>query len=152
MKHGNKLYSDTKDKLAFVGASAETGGQRSGLPFPNSVYLDEDGNSIVNTDILYNKEDYFPYISPGVNIIDGSFLKMRSAGISYTFNKGQLKSLPFGALSVGLFGNNLFLWTAEENKYVDPEVNSGGATNEQGFDFTAQPSVRNYGFNVRVTF
>lgn len=152
MKQGNKLYSRTKDILAFVGASAETGGPRFGQPFPNSVYLDANGNSVVNTDIFYNKQDYFPDLNPGVNVIDGSFVKMRSAGISYTFNKGQLKNLPFGALSVGLFGNNLFIWTAKENKYVDPEVNSGGATNEQGFDYTAQPSVRNYGFNVKVTF
>lgn len=152
VKQGNKLYSRTKDILGFVGVSEETGGQRYGLPFPNSVYLDENGNSIVNNDVFYNKQDYFSDLNPGVNVIDGSFVKMRSAGVSYTFNKGQLKSLPFSALSVGLFGNNLFIWTAKENKYVDPEVNSGGATNEQGFDYTAQPSVRNYGFNVKVTF
>jgi TonB-linked SusC/RagA family outer membrane protein len=152
MKHGNKLFSRTKDILAFVGVSAETGGQRTGVPFPNSVYLDDDGNSVVNTDVFYNKQDYYPDLNPGMNIIDGSFVKMRSAGISYSFNKSQLKTLPFSNLSVGLFGNNLFIWTAKENKYVDPEVNSGGATNEQGFDYTAQPSVRNYGFNVKVTF
>ncbi len=152
VKHGNKLYSRTKDILAFVGVSAETGGQRSGLPFPNSVYLDDNGNSVVNTNVFYNKQDYYPDLNPGMNVIDGSFVKMRSAGISYSFNKAQLKTLPFSTLSVGLFGNNLFVWTAKENKYVDPEVNSGGATNEQGFDFTAQPSVRNYGFNVKVTF
>ena len=152
MKQGNKLYSRTKDILAFVGVSEETGGPRFGQPFPNSVYLDGDGNSVVNTDIVYNKQDYYPDLNPGMNIIDGSFVKMRSAGISYSFDKSQLKTLPFSTLSLGLFGNNLFIWTAKENKYVDPEVNSGGATNEQGFDFTAQPSVRNYGFNVKVTF
>jgi TonB-linked SusC/RagA family outer membrane protein len=151
-KQGNKLFSRTKDILAFVGVSAETGGQRFGLPFPNSVYLDEQGNSVVNTDVFYNKQDYFPDLNPGVNIIDGSFVKMRSAGISYTFNKSQMKTLPFSALSIGLFGNNLFMWTAKENRYVDPEINSGGATNEQGLDYTAQPSVRNYGFNLKVTF
>jgi len=151
-KQGNKLYSRTKDILGFVGVSAETGGQRFGLPFPNSVYLDADGNSVVNNSVFYNKQDYFPDLNPGVNIIDGSFVKLRSAGISYSFNKEQLKSLPFSAVSLGVFGNNLFIWTAKENRYVDPEVNSGGATNEQGFDYTAQPSVRNYGFNLKVTF
>jgi len=151
-KQGNKLYSRTKDILAFVGVSAETGGQRFGLPFPNSVYLDANGNSVVNSSVFYNKQDYFPDLNPGVNVIDGSFVKLRNAGISYSFNKAQLKSLPFSAVSLGVFGNNLFIWTAKENRYVDPEVNSGGATNEQGFDYTAQPSVRNYGFNLKVTF
>jgi TonB-linked SusC/RagA family outer membrane protein len=152
VKQGNKLFSRTKDILAFVGVSEETGGQRFGLPFPNSVYLDAQGNSVVNTDVFYAKQDYFPDLNPGVNIIDGSFVKMRSAGISYTFNKAQMKTLPFSALSIGVFGNNLFIWTPKENKYVDPEINSGGATNEQGLDYTAQPSVRNYGLNLKVTF
>jgi hypothetical protein len=51
-----------------------------------------------------------------------------------------------------LFGNNLWIRTAKENRYADPEINSAGAGNLQGFDFTAQPSVRNYGVNLRVTF
>jgi hypothetical protein len=38
------------------------------------------------------------------------------------------------------------------NDYVDPEVNSGGASNEQGFDFSARPSVKNYGFKIGLTF
>jgi hypothetical protein len=53
---------------------------------------------------------------------------------------------------VGVFGNNLFIWTPSENKYADPEVNSAGAGNAQGFDYTAQPSLRNYGINVKVSF
>jgi hypothetical protein len=55
-------------------------------------------------------------------------------------------------VTVGLFGNNLFIWTPRENRYVDPEINSAGATNLQGFDFTAQPSQRNFGFSITATF
>jgi len=153
-KQGGKLYSRTKDILDFVGVAKETGGARFGEPFPNSVYI-VGGNTVVNSGanaVPYVKQDYFTGIADGMNVIDGSYVKLRSAGISYTFSKTQIKSLPFANLSVGVFGNNLFIWTPKENAYVDPEVNSGGATNEQGFDFTAQPSVRNYGFNVRVTF
>ncbi|RYE18200.1 MAG: SusC/RagA family TonB-linked outer membrane protein, partial [Sphingobacteriales bacterium] len=145
MKHGNKIYSRTKDILAFTGTSAETGGARWGEPFPNSVYFDGDGNKVINSGsnaVTYYKQDYYPDLNPGMNVIDASYVKLRSAGISYNFDKSQLKGLPFSALSVGVFGNNLFIWTSKENKYIDPEVNSGGATNEQGFDFTAQPSVR----------
>jgi len=152
MKHGGKFWSRTKDIMAFVGSSAETGGERINAIFPNSVYLDENGNSIVNTEYTYIKQDYFPYREAGVSVVDGSYVKLRSAGISYTFNKQQLGRTPFGALTVGLYGNNLFIWTPEENQFADPEINSTGAGNEQGFDFTAQPSVRNYGLNVKVTF
>ncbi|EHQ27637.1 SusC/RagA family TonB-linked outer membrane protein [Mucilaginibacter paludis] len=153
VKHGGVFYSKTKEITDFVGTSAESGGTRFGEPFPNSVYLDAAGNSVVNTTIPYSKYAYYtPENNPGINIVDASYIKMRSATISYTLTKKQLRTLPFGALTVGLFGNNLFLWTPKANQFVDPEVNSSGAGNEQGFDFAANPSVRNYGINVKVSF
>ncbi|SDT34876.1 TonB-linked outer membrane protein, SusC/RagA family [Mucilaginibacter mallensis] len=155
VKHGGVLYSQTKSLTDFVGTSAETGGPRFGQPFPNSVTLDASGKSVPNTSIPYSVYNYYTNVignTPGMNVVDASYIKMRSASISYTFDKTQLKSLPFGALTVGVFGNNLFLWTPKSNAYVDPEVNSSGAGNEQGFDFSANPSVRNYGINLKVSF
>lgn len=155
VKHGGVLFSETKSLTDFVGTSAETGGPRFGQPFPNSVYLDANGNSVPNKTVPYSVYDYYTSVidnTPGMNIVDASYVKLRSAGLSYTFNKTQLKSLPFGALTVGIYGNNLFLWTPKSNAYVDPEVNSSGAGNEQGFDFAGTPSVRNYGINLKVSF
>lgn len=152
MKHGGVFFSRTKDITAFVGTSAETGGQRTDVIFPNSVYEDASGNYVENTEYTYNKEDYFPKILAGENMVDASYVKLRSMNISYKFTKDQLERLPFGDITLGLFGNNLFIWTPSSNKYADPEVNSAGAGNLQGFDFTAQPSLRSYGFNVKVSF
>lgn len=155
VKHGGVLFSDTKSLTDFVGTAAETGGPRFGHPFPNSVYLDANGKSVPNTSIPYSVYDYYTSVignTPGMDVIDASYVKLRSASLSYTFNKTQLKSLPFSALTVGLYGNNLFLWTPKSNAYVDPEVNSSGAGNEQGLDFAGTPSVRNYGINLTVTF
>lgn len=152
MKHGGVFFSRTKDIMAFTGTSAETGGERFAQIFPNSVYLDENGNSVVNTTAKYDKVDYYPYLEAGENVVDASYIKLRSLAISYKFKKDQLKNTPFGDVTVGLFGNNLFIWTPKENKYADPEVNSAGAGNAQGFDYTAQPSLRNYGVNVKVSF
>ena len=155
VKHGGVLYSDTKSLTDFVGTAAETGGPRYGNPFPNSVTLDANGKSVPNTTVPYSVYNYFTSVisnTPGMYVVDASYVKMRSATISYTFNKTQLRSLPFGALTVGIFGNNLFLWTPKSNAYVDPEVNSSGAGNEQGLDFAGTPSVRNYGINLKVSF
>jgi TonB-linked SusC/RagA family outer membrane protein len=155
VKHGGVLYSDTKSLVDFVGTGIETGGPRFGNPFPNSVYLDASGKSVPNTTVPYSVYNYFTSVinnTPGMFIVDASYIKMRSATISYTFNKTQLRSLPFGALTIGVFGNNLFLWTPKSNAYVDPEVNSSGAGNEQGLDFAGTPSVRNYGINLKVSF
>lgn len=151
-KHGGVFYSRTKDIMAFTGTSAETGGERINTIFPNSVYLDANGNSVPNTTIGYNKQDYYPNRSAGANIVDATYVKLRTLSLAYTFNKAQLKNSKISSLSVGIFGNNLFIWTPDSNQYADPEVNSAGAGNAQGFDFTAQPSVRNYGLNVKVSF
>jgi len=153
VKHGGVLYSDTKALVDFVGTGIETGGPRYGQPFPNSVTVDAAGKSTPNTTIPYSVYNYYTSVEPvGMNVIDASYIKMRSASISYTFSKTQLRNLPFGALTIGIFGNNLFLWTPKSNAYVDPEVNSSGAGNEQGLDFAANPSVRNYGINLKVSF
>lgn len=151
-KQGGSFFSLTKDDLDFNGTAAETAGPRVGVIYPNSVYLDNNGNSVVNTSLKYNKQDYFSAMNYGMDVIDASYVKLRNLSISYQFTKAQLGKSPFGALTIGLYGNNLFIWTPAQNKYVDPEINSGGATNEQGFDFRAQPSVRNYGFNLKVSF
>jgi len=151
-RKGGVFYSRTKDITAFNGTSLETGGQRIGVIYPNSVYLDANGNSVVNTTATFNKQDYYPSLPEGQNIVDGSYIKLRSLSLSYQFSKDQLKNTKLGGLTIGVFGNNLFLWTPKSNQYADPEVNSAGSSNAQGFDFTAQPSVRNYGINLRASF
>ncbi|QIH35727.1 SusC/RagA family TonB-linked outer membrane protein [Sphingobacterium sp. DR205] len=151
-KQGGVFYSRTKGIMGFVGTSAESGGDRIGQIFPNSVYLDAAGNSVVNTTATYDKIDYYPSMEAGVNVVDATYVKLRNLTFTYKFSKDMLKNTPFGAASIGVFGNNLFIWTPSENKYADPEVNSSGAGNAQGFDFTAQPSLRNYGINVKVSF
>jgi TonB-linked SusC/RagA family outer membrane protein len=151
-KQGGVFYSRTRDIMGFTGTSAETGGDRIGVIFPNSVYLDENGNSVVNTNVGYNKQDYYSDLVAGQHMVDASFVKLRSLGLSYTFTKAQLQKSPFGEMTVGVFGNNLFIWTPKQNQFADPEVNSAGAGNAQGFDYTALPSVRNFGLNVRVSF
>lgn len=151
-KQGGKFFSKVKDDLAFFGASAETAeGGRVPHPFPNSV-VEEGGKYVTNT-VPYDMIGYWTDLIPsGEHVIDASYIKLRETSLSYRIPKSVLSRTPFGEVTVGLFGNNLFLWTPGQNKYADPEINSGGATNEQGLDFTAQPSLRNFGFNVRVSF
>ena len=154
-KQGGKFYSRTKDILDFVGTAAETAmyDRAGGDVFPNSVYIDASGKTVVNTNVTFDPQTYFSNIIPsGQHILDASYIKLREANLTYTFSKSALSGTPFGVASISLFGNNLWIKTASENRYVDPEVNSAGSGNLQGFDFTAQPSVRNYGVNLKLTF
>jgi len=153
MKKGGQFFSRTRDIMAFVGTSEETG-NRDAQIWPNSVYLGSDGQYHTNTT---EYQPYFFYTSqasrPGeYQLVDASFVKLREARLSYNVPAKWLNHTPFGNLSVGVFGNNLFLWTPDENKYSDPELNSNGASNLQGFEFSASPSVRSWGFNLKLTF
>jgi len=152
-KQGGKFYSRTKDITDFVGTAAETAvGDRMGYVFPNSVYKDNTGKLVENTSVKMIPENYWTTITDGMAVLDATYIKLREVNLTYSFGRDMLARTPFGTASIGLFGNNLWIKTAKENQFVDPEINSAGAGNAQGFDFTAQPSVRNYGINLKVTF
>jgi TonB-linked SusC/RagA family outer membrane protein len=153
-KQGGKFYSRTKDIMDFVGTTPETvAGGRDPQIWANSVYESEPGKFVENTQYTYSPQDWFTNKIPaGQSVIDASYVRLREVSLNYRLPGNLLNKTPFGSATVGIFGNNLALWTAKENVYADPEVNSGGATNQQGFDFTAQPSLRNFGANLRITF
>ena len=79
---------------------------------------------------------------------DGSYLKLRSLSIGYTFRK------PFPYISsirLSATGNNLLTFT--NYKGYDPEVNSFGATPSlRGIDSGAYPQQRSFIFGLNVTF
>jgi hypothetical protein len=152
-KQGGKYFSRTKDLADFTGISKESAANgRVPHPFPNSLFEDEDGKTHPN-DKNYDMIGYWTDVIPsGEHIVDASYIKLREASLTYRLPKSVLSKGPFGDVTFGLFGNNLFIWTPKSNQYADPEINSGGASNEQGLDFTAQPSIRNFGFNVKVSF
>lgn len=152
-KSGGQFVSRTKDIIDFNGTAWETAEHgREPYVFPNSVYLDANNKPVQNTSIKFLPQDYFSNMPYGQHVLDASYVKLREVSLTYKLPKNVLKSSFFGDLTVGIFGNNLALWTPSQNKYVDPEINSAGATNLQGFDFTAQPSQRNYGFNISASF
>ena len=150
-KQGGVFYSETKGEMDFTGTSAETG-NRSPYVFPNSVYENAAGQYVTNTTKFSPYEYYTSVIPAGQNIINASYVKLQEASLYYTIPSRWIKHTFFGDAKVGIYGNNLFIWTASDNKYVDPEVNTGGASNLQGYDFRANPSLRNYGMTVKLTF
>jgi hypothetical protein len=140
--------------MDFTGTSVETAaGGRGNQIWPNSVYRDATGSYQPNTSITYNVEDYYTNKIPdGQMLIDATYVKLRELSLSYTLPGHYLTQTPFGSASIGIFGNNLWIWTPSSNQYADPEMNSSGASNVQGFQFSAQPSQRNYGMRLKVTF
>lgn len=153
MKSGGLFYSRNKDIMDFVGTSKETTtNNREDYVWENSVIQNADGSYSTNT-VPFHQYDYYTAVIPaGQHLVDASYVKLRELAIGYTFPSKWLDKTPFGSATLGVFGNNLFIWTPESNEFGDPEQNSSGSSNAQGFDFTSNFSQRNYGVNLRVTF
>ena len=169
-KQGGQYYSQNKSLMDFTGASVESAaGNRTNAYWPNSVYV-QTGTGTSTTPAVYvannaanNGTKYVPYNYwvtqvgqnnlPAQNLVDASYIRLQEAALGYKIPSRYYSRSPFGALEAGVFGNNLILWTPKSNKYDDPEENTSGATsNGQGFNFSATPSVRNYGFYIKANF
>lgn len=153
-KQGGQFYSNTKSLIDFGGYAVETATNgRKDYVFPNSGYYDAGGKFVDNTSIKFHPETYWTRIVPaGEHLIDASYVKLREASLTYSFAQSMLKRTPFSRLNVVLYGNNLFLWVPKSNKFADPEINGQGAANVQGYEFLSNPSLRNMGIKVDVSF
>ncbi|ALI99416.1 SusC/RagA family TonB-linked outer membrane protein [Rufibacter tibetensis] len=83
-------------------------------------------------------------------VFDASWVRVREASISYTLPSGLLEKTPFGRVELGMNGRNLFLY-APNFPHLDPESNTLGVSNAQGFEFNGLPQTRSYGAFLRVT-
>ena len=84
-----------------------------------------------------------------VYLEDGSYLKLRTVSLGYTFRFKNNKVIDSMRLSAS--GNNLLTFT--EYSGYDPEVNSFGSNPSlRGIDSGAYPQQRSYIFGVNLTF
>ncbi|WP_046745108.1 SusC/RagA family TonB-linked outer membrane protein [Kordia zhangzhouensis] len=102
-------------------------------------------------------EAYFNNIGFGIDellIYDATHIRLREASISYRLPKKWLDRTPFGNVSLTLSGQNLFVkaFNTPDSVNYDPELNSLGVGNSQGFDYLTSWNSRRYGMSVKVTF
>lgn len=75
---------------------------------------------------------------------DGSFLRLKTADIGYTFTEGWIKRLGMKTCKLYLSGNNLYLWTDMPD---DRESNFSGSSRSGAY-----PTFRRVTFGVDITF
>ncbi len=120
----------------------------------DKVFKNEDG-SINNTAV--SAEDFFGnyYTICEMAVVDGSFLKLREAHLTYNFPQSILKKTKYlKAAHVSLVGTNLaLLWVHKSNQiHLDPESTTGAANANVGFESNSYPPSRSFGLKVGVTF
>lgn len=159
-KEGGKMYSHTKNLSSFVGNGIETTyNNRNTFIVPNSV-IDNGDNTYSENTTPIALEDLWAYFndndnpsSQGTNLIDKTFIRLRDISLYYNLNKNFVKKLGLTKFTIGAYGRNLFLWTPNDNPYVDPEVTSFGNDLLSEFgEFAANPSQRAYGGVIKLSF
>jgi hypothetical protein len=86
-------------------------------------------------------------------VLGKTYMKLRELALSYAFPRRMLSSTPIKGLEVSLIGRNLLMWTPKTNNFVDPEATNYGNDLLSDFgEFSAGPSSRFFGGNLKVTF
>lgn len=101
----------------------------------------------------------FVYNDPGRRnmtseaVEDGSFLRLATLSLSYTFPKHIIKKLNISNLKLSAIGNNLWVWTRYSG--FDPEANTGWGTVARispGYDQSPYPRARKFMLSLDVSF
>jgi TonB-linked SusC/RagA family outer membrane protein len=151
--YGNKVFNlirTTYESLGWSSASTPSGAYLGGVYANNDTrVLNAWSHPDQVTDIprpSFLTQNYFPNSSEFLE--NGSFLKIRTVNIGYSFNKTKY----FSSIRIYAQAQNLLTVT----KYIgfDPEVSSTGGGNAAtaGIDYAAYPPARTFSLGVDVKF
>jgi TonB-linked SusC/RagA family outer membrane protein len=167
LRKGGDLFSTSVNQILGRGVLAYQANREGnaiikgvyGNPETLQPYLDDNGNKIPNQTMievnsLYFGESFAVNAADEWSVFDATTYRLREASISYTFPKSLLSRTPFGSVSLGLTGRNLWNYSPNFPKDLnyDPETNQFGARNVQGIEYSTTPSARRYAVTLRATF
>jgi TonB-linked SusC/RagA family outer membrane protein len=144
-RYGNKVLSATsyysiargENKITLPGR--ETGVVGTGVTESGTA-------NAVNV----SAETYYQALAQRIsalNVLDGSFIKLRQITFGYTISKTTLTRTPFSSINISLVGRNL--WTImKRSDNIDPESAFSSNVGYSGIEGTSLPQTRTYGFNV----
>jgi TonB-linked SusC/RagA family outer membrane protein len=152
-RHGGVLYSSTAGALLGRGLSKDTEFDRSqGFIFPG-VKQDGSPNDIQITASDTHFNSYYFFGDEG-RMFDGSTLRIREVGLSYSLPKSLTQKTPFKGISLSFTGNNVWYRALNIPKYLrlDTDNLGLGVGNGLGFEFLTGPASRRWGGTLRLTF
>ncbi len=152
-QHGGDMYSTTASALLSRGLLGATDFDRTQTFILPGVLQNGNINDIQIAAAQYGFENSGFFIDEHA-IYDATNLKLREVSLTYQFPKRILDRTPFGSLSLSFLGQNLWFkaFNFPDSLNFDPEVNSLGVGNGQGFDFFTGPTAKMYGLNLNLTF
>ncbi len=133
------IHADGVDREnSFILPGVNPAGEPNTTQINNSTYF--------FSNVLYGPDEMLVY--------DVTSVRLQELSLSYKLPKKNLEKTPFGALSLTLSGNNLWLYTPNlpENANFDPNVAGQGVGNGRGFEYLNGPSSRRYGLSIKASF
>jgi hypothetical protein len=162
VRYGGHMFSRTKNLMQFTGNGIVTSyNDRRPFIIPNSVVANADGSYSENTTPIYQTDgsyqEYFDTYGYGnggnAYMLDRTFVKLRNVSLTWDLPKKWLRPLQLRGVALTAFANNLFMWTASDNYYVDPESSTTGTDLAGMFgELYTNPSCRVFGCNLSIKF
>jgi TonB-linked SusC/RagA family outer membrane protein len=148
-RYGNKVLSATSYYSIYRGLSKITLPGREGGIVGAGVDATTGATNTTNA----TAEAYYQALAKvsSVNVLDGSFIKLRQVSLGYSIPKTMIANTPFNSITFSLVARNL--WTImKRSDNIDPESNFAPGINYTGIEGTSVPAVRTYGFNLNFKF
>ncbi|MBB5395048.1 hypothetical protein [Mucilaginibacter sp. AK015] len=150
---GAVAYSLSNYKLTEQGKTTITlPGRYNGI-IGKGVIQNSDGsyrpNDVIASDIDGYYRSHYGIDNAEGNTFSTDFIKFREARFDYTLSAKLTKKLGMRRATVGVYGRDLFIWTAWP--IFDPEFGTlSGNDIVQGFEIAQFPSTRTFGFNLVI--
>ncbi|MFY0252684.1 SusC/RagA family TonB-linked outer membrane protein [Chitinophaga sp. 30R24] len=151
-QHGGNFFSYTNlygEKSGLLESTVANNIRETGIVVPG---ITADGKP--NTTRI-SAQDHFNYnggnVISAANLYDASYIYLREAKIGYNLPEYWYKKIGAQNVRVSLYGRNLWLMKSNAPN-VDPSNILNSASNIQGIEGGALPSLRSYGINLNVSF
>ena len=148
-KYGNKILSGTNYYAMYRGLDKRTLPGREGGVVADGV-LENGSPNTTNVEAQTYYQETIKRIS-ALNVLDGSFIKLRQVTIGYTIPQRVFGKLPFEGITISLVGRNLATLMKNSDN-IDPESAISSQINFSGIEGNSLPATRTYGFNVNFKF
>ena len=138
---GGIVYSSTQAILDYYGVSEA------------SAVARDNGGVLINGGDVIDANNWFTAVGgsnpvPTMYTYSATNVRLQEASIGYTIPRKVLGNVC--DLNISVVGRNL--WMIYCNAPFDPEAIATTGGYYQGIDHFMMPSLRNYGFNLRITF
>ncbi|MBE9586814.1 SusC/RagA family TonB-linked outer membrane protein [Mucilaginibacter sp. JRF] len=146
-RFGNKVLSATNYYSIFRGLNQMTLEGREGGVTVDGVTASGAANT-ASPDAQTYYQELARRIS-SLNVLDGSFIKLRQVTLGYNIPSKALARTPFGGINVSFVARNL--WTImKHTDNIDPESGFSNTINYAGIEGTSLPFTRTYGLNLNL--